>query len=323
MCASKLMAKYKSSEQNMIEYLYSNMTSTKIKRLKKIRKGAWIRMFSPDETDLKFLKEEIGLERDEVFESLDLFEVPRIEKAGDNILIFLRTPGQLNDKGRIRSDTLLLVISEKHIVTIATNKNQFIQKVQQNKDLITTQRTKFVLEIIHSLVEEYTDNILAIHHKVQRRFTVEREVSDKDIKLLLEYEQLANLYQSALAPMVLLADQISTGKMLKIFIEDEELLIDVKAEASQALDIANVTRKLIVSLRDSYQIIFTNTLNNNVQLLAGLTIALTIPTIISGLWGMNVPIPFANNQFAFTYIFGGAIALAIIIFVIFKKKRWV
>ena len=84
-----------------------------------------------------------------------------------------------------------------------------------------------------------------------------------------------------------------------------------------------VTKKLIVSTRDSYQIIFTNELNKKVQFLAGVTIVLTIPTGIASLWGMNVSVPFAEHPYAFLSILGGALLFSIIVYAVLVWRRWI
>ena len=55
------------------------------------------------------------------------------------------------------------------------------------------------------------------------------------------------------------------------------------------------------------------------KILTSLTIVLTIPTIIGGLFGMNVKLPFSNREDAFWWIF--IITLGLCVFVIRKLKK--
>ena len=48
--------------------------------------------------------------------------------------------------------------------------------------------------------------------------------------------------------------------------------------------------------------ILTNNLNNRIKTLTVLTILLTVPTIVSSLFGMNVPLPLEDNQYAFEFV---------------------
>jgi magnesium transporter len=66
----------------------------------------------------------------------------------------------------------------------------------------------------------------------------------------------------------------------------------------------------------------TNNLNRILRIFAALTIILTIPTIIGSFFGMNVPIPFAHSEHAFSIILGAAIITSYAVFNIFNKNKW-
>jgi magnesium transporter len=69
--------------------------------------------------------------------------------------------------------------------------------------------------------------------------------------------------------------------------------------------------------------IISNNVNSIVKRLTGATIILMIPSIISGLWGMNVPVPFGNNPFGFSMITALTFLMVIAIVFLFYKKKWI
>ncbi|MCD6356491.1 MAG: hypothetical protein J7L66_04310 [Anaerolineaceae bacterium] len=56
--------------------------------------------------------------------------------------------------------------------------------------------------------------------------------------------------------------------------------------------------------------------------MTSVTIILSLPTIISGYYGMNVRLPFENSPNAFMYIILISIIVMMIIAVFFKKRDW-
>ena len=53
-----------------------------------------------------------------------------------------------------------------------------------------------------------------------------------------------------------------------------------------------------------------------------ITIAMSVPTVISGLFGMNVPNGLENNPMGFVYIVAGTVVLAVgITLYLFKNRR--
>ena len=79
-------------------------------------------------------------------------------------------------------------------------------------------------------------------------------------------------------------------------------------------DINNGTRELLST-------IINNRLNNVMKYLASITIVMAIPTIISGIFGMNVKVPFANWSIGFPVVCGSILCISFIaIFVLHRRK---
>ena len=85
---------------------------------------------------------------------------------------------------------------------------------------------------------------------------------------------------------------------------------------------STIYRDILSSITEAYATIVSNNLNYIMKFLAGATIVLSIPTMISSFLGMNVPLgslSSENNAFALTIII--AALLSIIIAIILKKKN--
>jgi len=147
-------------------------------------------------------------------------------------------------------------------------------------------------------------------------------ITDSDINELIRYEDLLNQYMSALIPVRNVFEAMLNGNYFKLEEEDSDLLNDMVISIRQSTEVCQVNLKSIKSLRDSYQILFTNKLNRTIQFLTAFTIIMTIPTIVASLFGMNVTLPFATDHFAFIYVLGISFVAVIVFLFIFYKKKW-
>ena len=71
---------------------------------------------------------------------------------------------------------------------------------------------------------------------------------------------------------------------------------------------------------DAYASIISNNLNVVMKFLASMTIVLSLPTLIASVWGMNVPLPFANNIHGFAIVIGISVLVSVVAFVWLKRK---
>ena len=67
-----------------------------------------------------------------------------------------------------------------------------------------------------------------------------------------------------------------------------ELLEDVTVEYQQAIEMTSIYRDIIDGTRELLSSVINNRLNNVMKILTSITIVMAIPTIISGIYGMNV-----------------------------------
>ena len=85
---------------------------------------------------------------------------------------------------------------------------------------------------------------------------------------------------------------------------------------------SSIYRDILSSITDTYATVVSNNLNNVMKFLAGATIVLSIPTMISSFMGMNVPLgSFATMGEAFLLLTFISVILSLIIAIILKKKN--
>jgi len=83
-------------------------------------------------------------------------------------------------------------------------------------------------------------------------------------------------------------DRLTRYKRLEQYPEDKELLDDVIVENRQAIEMTTIYRDIINGTRELMSSLLDNRLNNVMKYLTSITIVMAIPTVISGIYGMNV-----------------------------------
>ena len=109
---------------------------------------------------------------------------------------------------------------------------------------------------------------------------------------------------------------------MKRFPEDTDLLEDVIIENKQAIEMSNIYRDILSGTMDAFASVISNNLNIVMKVLASVTIILTIPSIIFGLWGSNVPVPFETSPYGFWIVIAIAVLFTGAAVVWMLKKKW-
>lgn len=119
-------------------------------------------------------------------------------------------------------------------------------------------------------------------------------------------------------------DRLRRYKHIPQFPEDEDLLEDVQVENRQAIEMATIYREIIDGYQRADVQCYHNRLNNTMKYLTSITLVMAVPTIISGLYGMNVDtigMPFGSMKMGFGIICGLTFLLCLFILWILWRKR--
>jgi magnesium transporter len=107
-----------------------------------------------------------------------------------------------------------------------------------------------------------------------------------------------------------------------MYADDEDLLDDVIIENQQAIEMVNISSNILSSMMDAFASIISNNLNVVMKFLTSVTIVMSIPTIITGFFGMNVDIPGAASGYSYMAIFMGIVLVSGIVVLLFSKRQW-
>lgn len=305
----------------MIESYYKNLRTEEFIKTSDFKVGSWINVKEATLEDLHKISEITDLELADLRDSLDKQELPRIEHQNSNFLIFIRHPSELEPG--LYTSTLTLILTPSFVITISPYRSEIIEQIISSNALIaTTQKSKLLLHILLKITQDYTAHLKRVSYSIIEQEQSAKVVDNRSIVVLTKHEEVLNQYLTALVPMRNVLENIATGRYLNLYETDFDLLQDLMNAIKQSEDLCRVSVKSIRSLRDSYQILFTNDVNRTIKLLTALTIILSIPVIVTSFYGMNVALPGQDKPQMYLYIVFGSFVISIGAVLIFIRKRW-
>lgn len=277
---------------------------------------------APTEEELAQLTNELSLDKGIIEDAQDFFEVPRLERTDNITYFFTRYP--FNEQTEdIDTAPLLVVLGESFVLTIAQRPvPQFEQFWQEKTVAHTTQKTRLFIQIMQVITRSFERQLVGLRRAVHRDRIKLRKIGNQEIVRLVNYEHRLNDMVAAVGPTNLGLQQVMTGNFIQVFEEDRELMDDLRIDNVQVIDSARSLLKTIQNVRSASEAILTNNLNNRIKTLTVLTILLTVPTIVSSLFGMNVPLPLEGVPYAFEVVLVLVAALVVVGVWYFKRHEW-
>jgi len=142
----------------------------------------------------------------------------------------------------------------------------------------------------------------------------------KDSRELIDLESLLNSLLSSYNYLTHV--YMRAQRYLKFYAEDKDQIEDLIIETNQGRDLCQSSLKAIATIRQHLDIILSHRLNKSITILTIFTVIISIPAAVSGVYGMNIPLPLQDHPFMFYYMMGGIVAIWILFITYFKKNNF-
>ena len=289
----------------------------------------WVCMTKPTVDETKLIAEDFEIDLADVRAALDDEESSRVEVEDGYTLILVDIPSieMRNEREAYTTIPLGIILVKDILITVCAEDTPVLDAFIESKvkEFSTKKRMRFMYQILYRNCMTYQYYLRVMDRSrnlIEQR--IQDETEDADLIDLHELESNLVYFATSLRANGVVLDKLARYSSIKQYPEDQELLDDVMVENKQAIEMTGIYRDIISGTRELMTTIINNRLNNIMKFLAAITIVMAIPTIISGIYGMNVSgkwMPLAKTPYGFYIVCGIIVLICIIIALILKKKK--
>lgn len=292
--------------------------------------GVWVQLVAPTESELYEISTHYQIDPADLRAALDTDESSRLQLEDGYTLILADIPSDeiRNERRAYTTLPLGIILVQDAIITICSIDTMVLKPftLMQIRSFSTKKRMRFIYQILLRASNMYQYFLRAIDHN---RMEIESRINssdtkDSDLLDLHELDSTLVYFTTSLNANKVVLERMNRYDRIQQYPDDTELLEDVIIENRQALEMCNIYRDIIHGTRDLLSTVINNRMNNIMKYLTSITLVMAIPTIISGLYGMNVSgnwIPLANIPHGFSIICGGTVIICVIALLILKKRK--
>ncbi len=310
----------------MLSIYNTDLKTNKFEKIKEFRPGSWINLVNPTAEEISMVCSNLNIEDEFIKYPLDYEEQARIDIEDDMTLFVIDVPiieENNKEKSYATMPLGLIVVRDEYFISVSLKRNRIIESFEKGrvKGMFTYKKTRFLLQILYLNASYYLNDLKKINKEAENTvLLLQKSMRNKELIQLLNLENSLVYITTSLKANELVMEKTARGKILKSYEEDDEILEDAIIENRQAIEMGKIYSDILSGTMDAYASIISNNLNVVMKLLASITILLSVPTLIASIWGMNVPLPFANNPNGFGIVIGISVLISVVAFVWLKKK---
>lgn len=294
----------------------------------KTKTPVWVDCRNPSKDELINLSENSGIELEDLKESLDEAERPRVIDTKYYSIIIFKAP--LVEKDEIETIPISIFLSKtkNNVITLSLKEMPAIDKIK--KHMLTKNKflEKGIVNFVYRLLDEIINVYFIILDKMDDKIDkMEDKLMGTPKRHLVEEifttkKTLIYFYRGLRANREVLTS-IVKEYALQIQKKDIKPFKTLYYDTIQLVDTVGTYRDILTGMLDIYLSSVSNNLNIVMKKITGWGALILVPTLISGIYGMNFKyMPELYWRYGYLFALGLMIVSVTIMLIYFKKKDW-
>jgi magnesium transporter len=292
----------------------------------------WINIEKPDQARLEELQKKYGFHDLDLEDCLSSTETPKIEEYKDYVFVVFHFPLKDARTGTISIQSLNVFIGNRFLITLSNGRLKKIDDLFHHLEEHTTERRKnfkrgsgyLLYLMISDLFEIYNPYISQLSRSIRE---IEKEIfegkimKDRLFDIMRAKRQIITL-KRALMPHSSLIHSLEhlhkrfINKQLEIYFDD---IADKIARGENTLTSMN---EMIETLHNANESLTSHNTNRVMKILTIFSVTMLPLTFVTGLYGMNVKLPFSGHPEAFMLLTVGMLGVFALSLLFFKIRRY-
>jgi len=290
----------------------------------------WYHILTPTEKNLTYLEDNFHFHPLDIEDCRSKAQRPKIDIYDDYYFVILHFPYFDKVNKFLKTKEVKIFWGKDYIITVGNShwviRDLFNRAKDNNKlkeELLSDTSDKLLYNFLERILSETFILLSKIGEEVD---TISRELFSKRAEKTIERISVTRkniiLLDTIFKPQLRLFHKFESGE-IKGFAEDmEEYWGNILDHYQKIWDLVEDDKELIEGLSKTFDSLQTNKINEIMKVLTFISTIILPLTFITGLYGMNVNLPFQNHPFAFWIVAGSMVFIFGLLIFYFKRKRW-
>ena len=288
----------------------------------------WVDIPLPTEKETDYLAQHYPFHPLDLDDTLSRIQCPKIDEYKDYLFFVFHFPIYRKAERVLTSSQLAVFISPKYLITLHQGELKPLVKLFKECQIDEESRQEYMGQgpayLLYRILDRLVDYCLPILNKVGEGIEeVEENIfSDRQKGTIREISRLRRdviAFRRIIWPMRAVIGRLEpmvrqfTDIALPVYFGD---MVDHLDRIWDGLD---EYKEVVEGLSDTYDSLATNRTNEVVRILTIIATIMLPVTVVAGIYGMNIELPFMHSDYALLYVF--LIMLTVIIAILLFLRR--
>ncbi len=292
----------------------------------------WVDIERPAPEDMEYLRQHYPF-----FHPLDLedclsrIERPKIDEYDDYLFIIMHFPVFDSARRVSRAGEVDMFIGAGYLVTVHDGNLWPIRRLfddcQAEEQARQRHMGRGASSLMHDVIDHLVDYCFPILYKVDANIReIEEDIFTQDLRDVVQ--EMSWVRRDVIALQRIVKPQISILANLerqdRPFIREEldVYFSDVLDHLYKAWDMLEDHRDVVEGLSDTADTLLSHRINEVIKILTIISVVMLPLTLVSGIYGMNIALPFADRPWAFPLVLSLMVLITASMLLFFRRRGW-
>ena len=292
----------------------------------------WVDIEKPTPQDMDYLRQHYPFHPLDLEDCLSRIERPKIDEYDDYLFVIMQFPVFDHDRRVSRPGEGDMFIGAGYLVTVHEGNlwpiDRLFDSCQADEQLRQKHMGRGASRLLHDLIDSLVDYCFPILYKVDANIReIEEDIFTEQVPDIVR--ELSWVRRDIIALQRIVKPQIAIVTSLeqddRPFIrEDLDVYFgDVLDHLYKVWDMLEDHRDVIDGLSDTANTLTSHRTNEVIKVLTIISFIMLPLTLLSGIYGMNIHLPFEGSPFALVLILLLMALMVGSMLLYFRKRRWI
>jgi len=302
----------------------------------------WLGLYRPDPGELGDLAEQYGLPDLAVEDAIQAHQRPKFERYGDTLFVVLKAARYLDAAEEVEFGELHLFLGQHFAITVRHSESPDLSRVRRrlesSPELLARGSEAVLYAILDAVVDGYAPVVAGLENDIDeievQVFRGDPHVSRRTYELsqeVVDFQRAVQPLTGILAAITAGFEKYGVDEELRSYLRDvadhvTSVTERVEGFRSQLREILTVNATLVAQRQNEEIRELTETSiaqGEEVKKISAWAAILFAPSLVGGVYGMNVDFPERNWQFGYPFALALMVLVSATLYVIFKRRDWI
>ncbi len=295
-------------------------------------KMTWVNIERPTRDEIEWLRQNYSFHPLHLDDCLSKIQRPKIDEHEEYLFIVLHFPVfNRMEKVTVASEVDIFV-GPDYVVTVHAGDlkplHRMFVECQSQPAVRQDLMGKGSGTLLHRIVDRLVDYCFPILNKIDANLeAVEDTIFEENIRQTVRDISMIRRdvinFRRIIKPQIPVIASLQHKKRPYLPEELEAYFDDIADHVARIWDILEDYKEVVEGLADTNDSLTSYRLNQVMKILTTISVIMLPLTLVSGIYGMNIALPFQENPGAFGVVSGIMVAIAVSMLFFFRKRGWI